>query len=93
MNHLDGANWGGKRETSCLVFSEEEISFFYTTNRNNWLVSIPIRDAVHIWLMILSGLMLCDLFRMVYFFRHDQRLNRRVLAPIRDIASMACWTG
>ena len=71
------------------LFSEEEISFFYTTNRNNWLVSIPIRDAVHIWLMILSGLVLCDLFRMVYFFRHDQRLNRRVLAPIRDIASMA----
>ena len=71
------------------LFSSEEISFYYVTARNNWLVSVSVHDFLHIWLLMMAGLILCDIFRMIYFFRHDQRLNKRVLAPIRDIASMA----
>ena len=72
------------------IFSREEICFYYTSPEGkNWLISLNIHDFWIFWLMMMGGIILCDFFRMVYFFRHDQRLNRRVLAPIRDIASMA----
>ena len=72
------------------VFSREEVRFFYSADGGNeWLVSLKIHDLMIFWMMIMCGVILCDLFRMIYFFRHDQRLNRRVLSPIRDIASMA----
>lgn len=72
------------------LFSDEEISFFYSDGKDNqWLVRLKIHDLLVFWLMMMCGVILCDLFRMIYFFRHDQRLNKRVLSPIRDIASMA----
>lgn len=72
------------------VFSDEILSFYYSRgNGTNWLVSLNIHDIYILWLMIAGGILLCDLFRMFYFFRYDQRLNKRVLAPIRDITSMA----
>lgn len=71
------------------MFSHEEISFYYSRNEQNWIVNLNIHDLWLFWAMIMIGVVLCDLFRMIYFFRHDQRLNKRVLAPIRDIASMA----
>ena len=72
------------------MFSREEIGFYYVSEKGTqWLVSLKIHDLLIFWAMLLCGAALCDLFRMIYFFRHDHRLNRRVLAPIRDIASMA----
>ena len=72
------------------VFSREEVRFYYTDDGNReWLVSLNIHDLWAFWMMMIGGVALCDVFRMIYFFRHDQRLNRRVLSPIRDIASMA----
>ena len=72
------------------LFSQEELLFFYQSrDGQSWIASIHIHDFFHLWLMIAAGILLCDLFRIIYFFRHDQRLNKRVLAPIRDIASMA----
>ena len=69
---------------------EEKICFFYSSDENtNWLVLFNIHDILILWIMLAGGILLCDVFRMLYFFRHDQRLNKRVLAPIRDIASMA----
>lgn len=71
------------------LFRHNEVSFLYTSAGKEWVVSVNIREYVRIWLILLSGIILCDVLRMFYFFRHNQRLNRRVLAPIRDIASMA----
>ena len=71
------------------IFSTEEIRFYYTNEGDNWIVSLKIHDLWIFWMMLMAGVILCDAFRMIYFFRHDQRLNKRVLAPIRDIASMA----
>ena len=72
------------------LFIREEIQFYYSSlNGSEWLVSLNMHDLWVFWLMMMCGVILCDLFRMLYFFRHDQRLNKRVLAPIRDIASMA----
>ena len=72
------------------LFSGEEIRFYYgVLPEGQWLVTMKVHDLLIFWGLLLCGVMLCDLFRMIYFFRHDQRLNKRVLAPIRDIASMA----
>ena len=71
------------------LFSHKEISFYYHSSGRDWLVLINVRDIVRIWSILICGIFLCDLFRMIYFFHHDQRLNKRVLSPIRDIASMA----
>ena len=71
------------------ILPENEIRFYFSSGNQNWLVSFNIRNVWNIWMMLMAGLMMCDLFRFIYFFRHDQRLNKRVLAPIRDITSMA----
>ena len=72
------------------VFSREEIRFYYhSVSGGNWLVSLNIHDIWLFWLAVMGGVVLSDVFRMIYFFRHDQRLNKRVLAPIRDITNMA----
>jgi len=68
----------------------EEVMFYYSSESGqNWLVSLKIHDLWVLWIILMGGVAFCDLFRMLYFFIHDQRLNKRVLAPIRDIASMA----
>ncbi len=72
------------------AFSRQEVSFYYAPDESRfWLVSLNIHDLTVFWISLMGGVILCDLFRMIYFFRHDQRLNKRVLAPIRDITSMA----
>lgn len=71
------------------LFDSGMISFYYRSTGQDWLVKLYIHDFVHVWLVMMGGIVLCDLLRMIYFFRHNQRLNKRVLAPIRDIASMA----
>ncbi len=72
------------------LFSAGEIRFYYTASTGTrWLASLDVHDLCYFWLLIMGGVLICDVFRMLYFFAHDQRLNRRVLSPIRDIASMA----
>ena len=41
------------------------------------------------WLCLMGGFLLTDLLRMLYFVRKRKRLDKRVLAPIRDITEMA----
>ena len=71
------------------LFSHQQFRFLYTRNSKIWLVTLNIHYMWITWAILIGGLLLCDLFRIIYFFRHDQRLNKRVLAPIRDITSMA----
>ena len=72
------------------LFSDETLCFYYARdNSANWLVFLNMHDIFVLWMMIAGGILLCDVFRMFYFFRYDQRLNKRVLAPIRDITNMA----
>ena len=72
------------------LFSDEKLCFYFSRDNSvNWLVSLNIHDIWILWMMIAGGILLCDVFRMFYFFRYDQRLNKRVLAPIRDITNMA----
>ena len=82
-----------RQQTSLLfdhILSREEVRFYYTSaSGDSWLVSLNIHDIWFFWAAVMGGIILCDVFRMLYFFRHEQRLNKRVLAPIREIAAMA----
>ena len=72
------------------VFTGDTIRFYYSSAENGlWNVSMNIHDLKLFWMLLMCGVIICDLARMAYFFRHNQRLNKRVLAPIREIASMA----
>ena len=71
------------------LFTRQEFRFYYGRNSQNWLVTLNVHYLWIAWIILMGGLLLCDLFRILYFFRHDQRLNKRVLAPIRDITNMA----
>ncbi len=72
------------------LFSSEEIQFYHQSRDGRfWLVRLNVHELFYFWSVLMCGVFLCDLFRMIYFFRHNQRLNKRVLAPIQDIASMA----
>ena len=69
------------------LFNKKNIRFYYTSeNDEEWMVTLQLQELLIFWVYLIAGALLC---RMVYFFRHDQRLNKRVLAPIRDITSMA----
>ena len=69
---------------------EGELRFLYTSaGGNEWLVRLDTREIRRFWYMMIGGVLLADLIRILYFFRHNQRLNRRVLAPIRDITAIA----
>lgn len=53
------------------------------------LVSFRLNDRLTVLMILMGGLLVMDLLRMLYFIRHSHRLDRRVLAPIRDITDMA----
>lgn len=52
-------------------------------------IIITLNDRFTTWAWLMNALLLCDLLRMVSFLRRRQRLDKRVLAPIRDITDMA----
>ena len=70
--------------------SQELLRFYYSSGlHGELLATVQIHSFVILYGFMLLGLFLTDFFRMIYFFRHEKRLNKRVLAPIRDIADMA----
>ena len=72
------------------VFSDRILQFYYSTaSGEEWLVSLQLKEFLVFWVYLIQGALVCDLIRMIYFFRYEKRLNKRVLAPIRDITSMA----
>lgn len=82
------------RQQTGLIFSnkllKKQLWFYYTDESGKeWKVCLLTDLIIRCWLYILAGLLVADLCRIIYFFRHDQRISKRVLAPIRDIASMA----
>ena len=82
------------RQQSRVIFGEGmrqgELRFLYTSAAGDeWLVRLNMREIRRLWCIMIGGILLADLIRTLYFFRHNQRLNKRVLAPIRDITSIA----
>lgn len=52
-------------------------------------VTINLLDEVALWGCVMAALILGDLFRIHYFIIKKNRLDKSVLAPIRDITDMA----
>ena len=52
-------------------------------------LTLDLRGFRSVWLCLMGGALLTDLVRMRYFIRKRKRLNKRVLAPIRDMTEMA----
>ena len=82
------------RQQGRIIFGEElkdgELRFLYTSAEGDeWLACLDTREIRRLWCMMIGGVLLADLIRALYFFRHNTRLNKRVLAPIRDITSIA----
>ncbi len=44
---------------------------------------------VYVWGWLMLGVFLCDVVRMLHFLRKRNKLDKRVLAPIRDITDLA----
>lgn len=66
------------------------LSFLYTApNGLDLLVKLRVNDYFSAWVWLLAGVILSDLIRMYCFVHNRNRLNKRVLAPIRDITEMA----
>ncbi|MBR6029463.1 MAG: HAMP domain-containing protein [Clostridia bacterium] len=53
------------------------------------LVPLETGDFSSRWLALMAALVTCDLARMLIFLRHRRRLDKRVLAPIRDMTELA----
>ena len=53
------------------------------------LMTVALQDRLSVLAWLMVALLLCDLLRMISFIRRRQRLDKRVLAPIRDITDMA----
>ena len=56
---------------------------------NTVRMTIMLHDEMVAWLWLMGAVGLIDLVRMIFFLRRRERLNRTVLAPIRDITDMA----
>ncbi|MDD3334701.1 MAG: HAMP domain-containing sensor histidine kinase [Eubacteriales bacterium] len=48
-----------------------------------------VDNQMHIMNVMLWTLLCCDLFRVLYFLKHRNRLNKKVLKPITDMAETA----
>ncbi len=53
------------------------------------IVDFDLSQQTLTWSWLMMALLLCDILRMISFLRHRQRLDKSVLAPIRDITDMA----
>ena len=52
-------------------------------------LTIHLSSYFKVWSWLMIAVLCCDLLRMISFIRRRQRLDKRVLAPIRDITDMA----
>lgn len=52
-------------------------------------VSFQLEERLTVWGTLMAAVLACDLIRVCGFIRRRNRLDKRVLAPIRDITDMA----
>jgi len=52
-------------------------------------ITYDLSWMVYVWGWLMLGVVICDLVRMLHFIRKRNRLDKRVLAPIRDITDLA----
>ncbi|MBR2719436.1 MAG: HAMP domain-containing histidine kinase [Clostridia bacterium] len=52
-------------------------------------ITYDLSQSVYMWGWMMLAVVICDLVRMLHFIRTRNRLDKRVLAPIRDMTDMA----
>lgn len=52
-------------------------------------VTFALEDMLSVWGWLMTSVLVCDTVRMLGFIRRRNQLDKRVLAPIRDITDMA----
>lgn len=52
-------------------------------------IAYDLTQFIHLWGWLMLGVVICDLVRMLSFIRKRNKLDKKVLAPIRDITDMA----
>ncbi len=83
--------WGPKDEGG-IAFHLSPRELIITTPHDSGqalVVTYALEDTVLVWLMLMLTLLFIDAMRLFSFLRRHRRLDRRVLAPIRDITDMA----
>lgn len=89
----DGAE--GIRQRIGLAFSRllegrSRQLLLYTVGPQGPLVAVyPLDEALYIYTALFWALVCCDLYRVGYFLRKRNTLNRKVLKPISDMADAA----
>lgn len=53
------------------------------------LIRVDLSENLYVWGWLMLSVLIGDLLRMTHFIRKRNRLDKRVLAPIRDITDMA----
>lgn len=53
------------------------------------LIRVDLSEDLYVWGWLMLSVLISDLMRMTHFIRKRNRLDKRVLAPIRDITDMA----
>ncbi|MEA5014986.1 MAG: ATP-binding protein [Candidatus Limiplasma sp.] len=85
----------GLAQKVALAFSQvfqrqnPSVSIYADTLRGPLVVVFPLGYWLYVYTLLFWTLVCCDLYRMVYFLRHRNRLNRKVLKPITDMADAA----
>ena len=75
-----------------LLFSDRfpaRIVWAVRTGETMVRVTADLREPGHAWLLLMIGCAAADLLRMILLIWQRRRLDRRVLAPIRDMTEMA----
>ena len=52
-------------------------------------ITYDLTWPVYVWGWLMLSVVICDMIRMLHFIRKRNRLDKRVLAPIRDITNLA----
>lgn len=68
---------------------EKRVLLYRGTLRGGTVLAWRVDTLIYIMTVLLWTLVCCDLFRVVYLLRHRNRLNRKVLKPITDMAEKA----
>ena len=65
------------------------LTLYRNTAGGGLIVVFSLRDWVHVYLLSLLALAIADFYRILYFLRHRNRLNKHVLRPIADMTKAA----
>ncbi len=76
-------------ERSSLQGDAPYITLYSNSQGTPVIAAFRVKPVLHTWSLTMWTLLLLDLYRVWYFLRKRNRLNKRVLRPIADMAATA----